>query len=305
MLLQCVGGIYAPLLAGGCALLPPLGAVGMKRDFHGEAGMLLTALWAHEPTTIMLTHEMLAGLLATLETGLKAPASLRFVAVSGAPLADSLLDRAERAELPVFEAYGLTECASLVAVNTVYARKRGSVGKPLPHARVSIASDGEVLVKGATLLGYAGQSGKVPSPWPTGDVGHLDQEGYLYIAGRKTSMLDNALERKLAPERVEQELSVHSAIAQAAVFGQGRPWNIAIVVPEGQFEPAAIEAAVAEVNAKLPDYARVGAWLLADAPFNRENGQLSANGQLRRDTIRTSYAERIDQLYQGDAQGVF
>ncbi|HSD62079.1 MAG TPA: AMP-binding protein, partial [Burkholderiales bacterium] len=289
-LLENVGGIYAPLLAGACAVLPRLRAVGLAGAARFEPGMLLTALWGQEASSVILTPQMLNGLVAALETGLLAPRSLHFVALGGAPAAPRLLQRASRAGLPVYEGYGLSECASVVALNTRRARRPGSVGRPLPHARISIAPDGEILVSGATLLGIAGEAeGAIPGPWRTGDLGYLDAEGFLHITGRKKNMFITSFGRNVAPEWVERELTLHPAIAQAALFGEGRPWNVAVIVPRGVLEPEAIERAIAEANAELPDYAQVRAWLLADASFTPDNGQLTINGRLKREAIRAAY----------------
>jgi long-subunit acyl-CoA synthetase (AMP-forming) len=303
-LLENVGGVYAPLLAGGCAVLPPLRAVGVEGAARFEAGLLAIALWAQDAASVILTPQMLQGLLAALEAGMLRPPRLRFAAVGGAPVAQRLLARSARLGLPVFEGYGLSECASVVALNTSGGSKPGSTGRPLPHARVSIAPDGEILVEGSVMLGYAGQTAPAPRAWPTGDLGYLDPEGFLHVTGRKKNMFITSFGRNVAPEWVERELTLHPAVAQAAVFGEGRPWNVAVIVPRGRLEPETIGSALAEANAQLPDYARVGAWLAADAPFTPGNGQLTVNGRLRRDAIRAAYQERIDELYREELDGV-
>ncbi|HEX9179958.1 MAG TPA: AMP-binding protein, partial [Burkholderiales bacterium] len=232
-LLENVGGVYAPLLAGACAVLPPLRAVGLEGAARFDAGRLSTALWAHDATSVILTPQMLQGLLLAVEGGMPRPQRLRFAAVGGAPVAGRLLARAAALGLPVYEGYGLSECASVVSLNTPQASRPGSAGRPLPHARVRVAPDGEILVEGSTLLGYAGRSGAAAGPWRTGDIGHLDADGFLHITGRKTNIFITSFGRNVAPEWVEGELALHPAIAQAAVFGEGRPWNIAVIVPRG------------------------------------------------------------------------
>lgn len=304
-LLENVGGIYAPLLAGACAVIPTLASVGLQGAACFDAGMLMTALWAYEAGSVILTPQMLQGLVAALETGLPTPKRLRFVAVGGAPAGIRLLERAARVGLPVFEGYGLSECASVVALNTADATRRGSVGRPLPHARVSIAPDGEILVSGATLLGYAGVDQRPPPPLcPTGDLGRIDADGFLYVTGRKKNMFITSFGRNVAPEWVERELTLQPAIAQAAVFGEGRPWSVAVIVPRGGFDPSAVASAIADANSQLPDYARVGAWLRSDGPFTPANGQLTPNGRARRDAILAAYGRHIDQLYEEETVGV-
>jgi long-subunit acyl-CoA synthetase (AMP-forming) len=103
----------------------------------------------------------------------------------------------------------------------------------------------------------------------------------------------------VSPEWVEAELVEQSSIAQVAVFGEARPWNVAVVVPmPGHADPhAAIQAAIDAANARLPDYARVSDWLIADEPFTAANGALTPNGRNRRSTILGRYGHRIDSLY--------
>jgi long-subunit acyl-CoA synthetase (AMP-forming) len=96
---------------------------------------------------------------------------------------------------------------------------------------------------------------------------------------------------------VERELTLHPAIAQAAVFGEARPYNVAVIVPRGNVPEAAINQAIAEANLVLPDYAQVKSWLIATAPFMPQNGQLTANGRLKRDAILTQYQSAIDIFY--------
>jgi acyl-CoA synthetase (AMP-forming)/AMP-acid ligase II len=116
-----------------------------------NAKKMLDALSDWQATTMILTPELLLGLIFAIEGGAPQPQRLRFIAVGGASVSPSLLERADRLGLPVYEGYGLSECASVVALNTPLARKLGSVGKPLPHLKVEIAEDGEILVSGNRL----------------------------------------------------------------------------------------------------------------------------------------------------------
>ena len=113
---------------------------------------MLATLSECNVSTAILTPEILLGLVSAIENGYPAPDRLRFIAVGGASVAPRLLQRAERLGLPVFEGYGLSECASVVALNIPTMKRPGSVGKPLPHVRLGFLPDGEILVDGATLL---------------------------------------------------------------------------------------------------------------------------------------------------------
>lgn len=297
-LLENIGGIYVPLLAGACCTLLPLAEVGMSGASGLDVGRMCAAVAMHQATSTILTPEMLQGLLAALEAGGAYPQHLRFLAVGGASVAPRLLHRAQRMGLPVFEGYGLSECCSVVALNTPDAHLIGSVGKPLPHVRLKFADDGEILVSGATLLGYAGgEPADIPAGyWPTGDIGHLDEQGFLHITGRKKNMFITSFGRNVAPEWVERELTQHPAIAQAAMFGEARPWNVAVIVARGDVE--AVNRAIVETNRLLPDYAQVHRWIAAQAPFTPHNGQLTPNGRLRRENIRKIYQTTLNALYE-------
>lgn len=302
-LLENLAGVYVPLLAGATCHLLPLAQVGLSGSSGLDIKKMLAALIQCRATTTILTPQLLHALVAAIAAGHPAPAQLRFVAIGGAPVSTRLLEQAEILGVPVFEGYGLSECASVVALNTEAERCIGSVGKPLPHARIKFAADGEIMVAGATLLGYTRQPEFTDEFWPTGDIGHLDDRGFLHLTGRKKNIFITSFGRNVSPEWVERELTLHPAIAQAAVFGEARPWNVAVIVPRGNSPEtiAAVEQAIAEANHVLPDYARVKYWLPAQTPFLPQNGQLTANGRLKREAIWALYQSGIEQLYKEKA----
>lgn len=295
-LLENVGGVHAALLGGACCVVPPLDALGLSGSSGLDAARFATAMRTFGPTTAILIPQMLQALVAAAEQGAPLPGSLRFVAVGGARVAAELLARAAALGLPVYQGYGLSECASVVALNTAAANRPGSVGRVLPHVAVEI-DDGEIVVRGPVMLGYAGQPPGPDGVWRTGDLGHRDAEGYLYVTGRRRNVLISAFGRNVSPEWVESELVASGVVRQAVAFGEARPWLGALVVPAAGASRAAVAAAVAGANARLPDYARVEAWLLADAPFTTAGGDLTGNGRLRRDRILARHAARIESLY--------
>lgn len=297
-LLENLAGIYVPLLAGATCHLPSLATVGLSGSSGLEVGKLLATLLHTRATSTIFTPQLLHALVAAVDAGHPAPTTLRFVALGGAPVAERLLRRAEDLGIPVYEGYGLSECASVVALNTEAARCVGSVGKPLPHAQVTFADDGEILVSGATLLGYTGDTPVAAGvAWHTGDIGHLDEQGFLHITGRKKNIFITAFGRNVSPEWVERELTLHPSIAQAAVFGEARPWNVAIIVPRSADALPAIAAAIADTNQLLPDYAQVKRWILATSPFLPQNGQMTPNGRLKRPAIWAQYQAAIEAIY--------
>ncbi len=208
-----------------------------------------------------------------------------------------LLARARALGLPVFEGYGLTECASVVCLNQPGATRDGSVGKALPHARISLV-DGEIQVDGARALGYLGAEPLPEGPIRTGDLGHVDADGFVHVTGRRKNVFITAFGRNVSPEWVESELISHPDLAQAVVWGEAQADNVAVLVPRrADLDDVALARAVAEVNAGLPDYARVSRIVRAPAPFSASTGLLTPNGRPRRDAILSHFQAEVDASY--------
>jgi long-subunit acyl-CoA synthetase (AMP-forming) len=165
---------------------------------------------------------------------------------------------------------------------------------------MDFADDGELLVRGIPWHGYLGEDDHPQAPdfIATGDLGYLDADGFLFLTGRKKNMFITSYGRNVAPEWVEGELVAHPGIAQAAIFGEARPFNCAVIVPHPGTPLDVIEAALDTANHRLPDYARVRAWIPATEPFTPGNGMSTPNGRLRRPAILGKYAAQIDALYQ-------
>jgi long-chain acyl-CoA synthetase len=292
-LLENVGGVYAALLAGACVELVPQAALGLSGASGFDAARFVGTLHEHRPHSLILLPQLLLALVAAAEQGAALPDSLRFIAVGGGRVSPGLLLRAEALGLPVFEGYGLSECASVVCVNTPAARRIGTVGRPLAHAAVRLAADGEVEVRGARMLGYLGEPAPVGDWLSTGDLGHFE-DGFLVLHGRKKHQFVTAFGRNVNPEWVEVELTQQAPIAQAWVHGEALAANLAVIVPRRADCPDAdIDAAIATANAALPDYARVHRWLRAEEAFTPHNGLLTANGRLRRVALAERYLSRI------------
>lgn len=296
-LLENVGGLYAALLSGAEIVVPSLAEIG----YSGSAGLdvptLLACLHRHRPESAILVPQLLLALVMAAERGAPPPDSLKFVAVGGARVGASLVARAEAAGLPVFEGYGLSECASVVCLNRPGAMRAGSVGRPLPQARVT-ERDGELFVDGVRFLGYIGEAPTPPGPIATGDLGHVDADGFVHITGRRKHMFITAFGRNVSPEWVESELLQHPAFAQAVVHGEARPFNIAIArLRDPTLDDVALRAALDAVNRALPDYARVLDVVRADSPFTFADGLLTSNGRPRRDAILARHADAVDACY--------
>ncbi len=300
-LLENIAGIYVPLLAGGKIIVLPSAEVGLRGASGLDIKQLFSALISYQASSAILIPQMLLAMVTAIEKGFPQPDKLRFLAVGGAPVSENLLARAAACGLPLFQGYGLSECASVVAVNSPTENCIGSVGKPLSHMRVSFSKEGEILVKGSLFKGYLGRE-KIEQEqfWPTGDIGYQDEAGYLWVTGRKKSLFITSFGRNVAPEWLESEFSSHPAIQQIAVFGEGRPWNCAVIVSQRLAETdgfSEISQIIEKINERLPDYGQVKCWFAAKEPFSLENGQWTGTARLRREVIFKMYKDEIEQLY--------
>jgi long-subunit acyl-CoA synthetase (AMP-forming) len=294
ILLENVAGMRAALAAGVRFIAPPLAQVGLAGATGFDANACLAALERHRAHSAIVLPQMLLAMTGALERGAPRPRWLRYLAVGGARVSPQLIERARSLGLPVYEGYGLTECGSVVSLNTPACDRAGSAGKPLPHSPVRVAPDGEILVGTHAFLGYLGEPSAAPEWWPTGDLGRLDADGFLHVEGRKKNVLITSFGRNVAPEWPEAELLAGGAVAQAAVFGEGRPRLCAVLVASPGASDAAIAEQVGAANERLPDYARIEQWIRAAAPFGADNGLATANGRARREAIWNTYRERFD-----------
>jgi long-chain acyl-CoA synthetase len=228
----------------------------------------------------------------------------------------------------LLQGYGQTEAAPVIACNTPTRIKIDTVGPPLDGVKVRIAEDGEILVAGDNVMqGYwndpqASAQALVDGWLHTGDVGEIDKDGYISITDRKRDFIKNSGGEMISPARVEGYLTLEPEIAQAIVFGDQRPYLVAVLVPDAEFSagfaaanelaaagPAtlsadprftkAIGAAVARVNRTLAAGERVRRFVIASEPFTIANGQMTPTLKVKRHAIRELYGAAIDGLYDG------
>lgn len=293
VLLENVAGLYPTLMAGGEYWACGLAGLGFAEPFRPQIDRLAKRLAAVETTSIILAPELLRALTAHIAAAdLRLPA-LKLVAVGGAKVSPTLLSAARAAGLPAYEGYGLSECASVVTLNTPGADRPGSVGRVLPHLTLTVAEDGELVVGPCPFLGYVGGPPQT-GPVRTGDLGRVDADGFVSIDGRKSNLLITAFGRNVAPEWVESELLAQPEIGQALVFGEAAAGLCALVVPSARSLTADdLGAAVERANAGLPDYARVRRWRVS-APFDVAADELTTNGRPRRGVIKRTRRDLID-----------
>lgn len=295
-LLENIAGVYLPLMSGASVCLWPDAARGIAGAQLADAKAMHDHLFETEASSVILTPGLLQALVCAIETSGDPLPSLRVVAVGGAMVTPSLMQRAIGVGLPVIQGYGLSECASVVSLNAP-GDPPVATGKALSHVSIEISDASEVLVHGNAFLGYLGQPRLDPEqPWPTGDLGFLDQEGRLHITGRKRNVIITDQGRNVSPEWVEQAL-VSQGMTQAAVIGEARPYLVAVLAVEAEMQDAQVQSRVNRANEQLPDYARVCGWVRSQEPFSLANGQLSPKAEPVRDVIEVKYAEMIDSLY--------
>ena len=248
-----------------------------------------------EAESLILQPQTLRELTAFVRNASARPdLALRFVAVGGAKVADADLEEAALLGIPAYQGYGLSECASVVALNRPHETRPGSVGRPLPGLEVEIAPDGEILVGGQAMSGYLGEERQEFARVATGDLGHLDDDGFLYVTGRKKDVFITSFGRNVSPEWPEAALLHEPEVAQACVFGEAMPYNTAIIVPSPFCPDAKLEAAISNANRSLPDYAQVTEWIVAEEAFSPANGELTSTGKPRRDAIARRYLHTLD-----------
>ena len=285
ILLENVAGFHATMLAGGTYVALPQSAVGMADPFRPDVMAILNTIERQAITSLILVPDYLANLVAAMRaTGIRLP-RLTLVAVGGARIDPLLLDAAADMGLPVRQGYGLTECASVVALDDGDPASRGSVGRSIGANTIRLAEDGDILIDGPLFLGTVGDP-RAPGPLATGDLGRIDDAGRLWIEGRKSALIVTSHGRNVSPEWVEGVLTRQPAIFQAMVRGDGRATLDALLVPSSP--SADVEAAVDAANAALPPYARVARWQVV-APFTPASGLLTGNGRLRRAAIDAAY----------------
>ena len=253
---------------------------------------------------------------------------LRFFVSGAAPLNPELGRWFGVAGIPILEGYGLTETSGAMFVNMPWRNEFGRVGGPFPGCEVRIADDGEVLLRGPSVMrGYhgdpagAGVTGLGDDGWlATGDIGNL-RDGYLAITDRKKDLIKTSNGKYVAPQKVENLLTAESPyLASAMVVGDGRNYCAALLAPDpealggwaernglGELPYAELvdteqvrklfSGAVDAVNARLSQWETVKRFALMPDPPTEDNGLLTATQKLRRRAVATRYAELVDSLY--------
>lgn len=250
--------------------------------------------------------------------------------ISGsAALSISLNKKFQAAGIPIIEGYGLTETSPVIAVNSFDQMKLGSVGKPLDNLQVKIADDGEILVKGPSVTqGYLNKLEQTKEAFTedgffkTGDIGHIDEEGFLIITDRKKEMFKTSGGKYVAPQMIENKAKASRFIEQIMVVGEGEKMPCAFVQPEFDFVKRwaelhnldigqtpeemvkspelkkRIEKEIEKLNQKLGNWEQVKRIELTPEIWSVDNGMLTPTMKLKRKVIKERYIDLYNKLYE-------
>jgi len=252
---------------------------------------------------------------------------LELALTGAAPISGEVLEFFDACGVLVLEGYGLTESCAAATLNTVDAVRFGTVGRALPDTEVRIADDGEILLRGANVFaGYWGQpeatAETVKDGWlHTGDLGSLDADGYLTITGRKKELIITSSGKNVSPANLEAALRESRWLSQAVVYGDRRPYLVALVTLDPDEATAlaselgvpadisamasdervqrAIAGEIAAVNAHFARIEQVKRFEILPHDLTQEGGDLTPTQKLRRSAVYERYAERFAALYEG------
>jgi long-chain acyl-CoA synthetase len=231
---------------------------------------------------------------------------IEWLCCGGAPLAPDVERWYADRGLPILPGYGLTEASPVITASTPTTHQCGSVGPPLANVEVQIAADGEVLTRGPhIMLGYWNDpdatANVIHDGWlHTGDLGQLDANNFLTIRGRKKELIVLSTGKKVHPTRVESLLTACPLIEQAAVFGEGRPFLIALIVPAAACDLAPSALIAAEITRCLQHAAheeQVRQFAILDRSFSHDRGELTPKLSLCRNVIAKNFSQQIADLY--------
>ena len=248
---------------------------------------------------------------------------LKAMISAGAPLNSEIGSFFLALGIRLLQGYGQTEAAPGISCNSPARIKIDTVGPPLDGVQVRIAEDGEILVAGDSVMkGYwndpEATARVLEHGWlKTGDIGYIDRDGFIRITDRKRDFIKTSGGEMISPARLEGFLTAEREISQAMVFGNRRPYLVAILVPDPDFVAGfapqnsdarsiasdphftkAIGTAVARVNQLLSPCERVRRFLIADEPFTTANGLMTPTLKIRRHAIRDAYCAALDALYE-------
>jgi long-chain acyl-CoA synthetase len=263
------------------------------------------------PRTLALQHR-LADRLVYRKVKERLGGRLRVANAGGAPLSREIAEFFHAIDILILEGYGLSEVTTAATVNSANEYRFGTVGKPLPGMEIRIAEDGEILLRSDTVFaGYYRDEASTRATIDeegfvhTGDVGHLDEDGFLVITDRKKDIIVTAGGKNVAPQNLENDLKAHKLISQALVVGDRKPYVAALVTvdPEqtaGMSDDevrAAVQEAVDAVNAERSRYEQIKRFTVLPREFSLEEDEVTPTLKLRRKVILDHFSRELAGLY--------
>ena len=317
--------LYAKIHAT-VAEAPPL----RQRLFHWAIGVgkatAQAQLARRKAPWFTTVQEPLADRLVLSKVRQRLGGRIRFLISGSAPLSVEVAEFLFAVGIPVLEGYGLTETAPVLTVNPEGRQKLGTVGTAIPQVTLRIADDGEILARGPNITsGYYRKQSEtdeaIQNGWfHTGDIGFLDEEGYLTITDRKKELIVTAGGKNIAPNPIEASLKRSPLISEAMLVGDRRPYIVALLLPDLDALEVRVPAvgtegtAIAElvklphveqlfgdvveaVNEQLPRHEQVKRWAILPAEFSIATGELTPTLKLKRRVVVERWSSEIDQLY--------
>jgi long-chain acyl-CoA synthetase len=255
---------------------------------------------------------------------------LRRALTGAAPIGPDVIDFFDACGITLLEGYGMTETCAAATLNTDEAHRAGTVGRPLPGMQLKIASDGEILMRGPNVSpGYHRDAEATAELFDTdgwlrsGDLGMIDDEGYLTITGRKKDLIITSSGKNIGPTAIETRLQETRWISHAVVYGDDRPYLVALLTIDAEEAPqlavragipdadptmlaaneavhAVLEESVGEVNADFARIEQVKRFGVLDRDLLQEEGELTPTLKIRRAVVYDRYRPRFDALYEED-----
>lgn len=258
---------------------------------------------------------------------------LRYFVSGGAPLVKGIAEFFLAAGIPIYEGYGLTESSPVIAANYPGCHRIGSVGPPLSNLQTKIADDGELLVKGPSIfLGYWENPEQtainLKDGWlHTGDIGVIDTDGFLTITDRKKDIIVTAGGKNIAPQGLENELKADKYISSVMVYGDHRPYLVALVVPDFEIlqkyavykqidfldhydlvnHPQILDLIrrrIDKVQAMLPSYQKVKRFTLLSRDFSDKKGEVTPTLKIKRNIVGKRFAQILEDLYRSEKENI-
>lgn len=279
-------------------------------------------VWVSKPSWWMELRHAIADRLVLRRLRARTGGRLRFFMSGSAPLMPDVEEFFWAIGIPIYQGYGMTEVTCVATCNTIAEHRLGTVGKPLPGVALRLAPDGEIEVRGPGVMkeyfgNPAATAESMDGDWlRTGDVGHIDKEGFLSVTDRKKDLLKTSGGKYVAPQPIEVRLQQDRHVQYAVVVGDGRRYVTALIVPDwplvsrelGLSAPpqalvrdprvtSMIQRVVDGVNAGLDRFETIKYFRLLAQPFSVESDEITPSLKVKRRVIRERYRALIDEMY--------